>query len=366
LAAEVKSDLAERLLGALMPSWDVARFASEVSGIQMLAALKYDEYGQFGPGVKFVENLARWLEQFEVSEREIAYSFVIERLVFISDVEMNHLIELAYQDVLLHRLLRDVAAQTGTPPQRVTALVQSAEFQSAQRRTLFLGLSDGARMDRLRRASRLSHEQFGQDYSIEDEQALRMSDELSVALTALGCQPESTFNRVVLVDDFTGSGRTLLRQDTSTAAGFKGKLWKFRERLDKLAELGVVVPDPSVTVLLYVASQQAIDYLTLVRPLAGLGHWDVEVVQPLTHGLRVDTTDPEMTALCRKYYDPSTEDKHKKETPIGYEDGALPVVLAHNTPNNSISLLWAETAGPESLGRQALFPRYERHHKDRP
>ena len=49
------------------------------------------------------------------------------------------------------------------------------------------------------------------------------------------------------------------------------------------------------------------------------------------------------------------------------KDAALPVVLHHNTPNNSISLLWADTTDREDGSkRHALFPRYERHHADRP
>jgi hypothetical protein len=76
---------------------------------------------------------------------------------------------------------------------------------------------------------------------------------------------------------------------------------------------------------------------------------------------------PGMATLCRAYYDPDTADQHKSDTPIGYDDCALPLVLGHNTPNNSVCLLWAESPeGPNSNQRKALFPRYERHHRDRP
>ena len=52
----MRSDLAERLLKALM-DWDVPRFAHEVARLQMVASLKYDEYGGYRPGVKFAENI---------------------------------------------------------------------------------------------------------------------------------------------------------------------------------------------------------------------------------------------------------------------------------------------------------------------
>ena len=42
---------------------------------------------------------------------------------------------------------------------------------------------------------------------------------------------------------------------------------------------------------------------------------------------------------------------------LGFADGRLPLVLSHNTPNNSIYLIWAED-GHKVLG---LFPRVSRH-----
>ena len=83
--------------------------------------------------------------------------------------------------------------------------------------------------------------------------------------------------------------------------------------------------------------------------------------------LRVSTTAPDFAALAVAYYDDVMTDEHKGSAPLGYAGCELPLVLSHNTPNNSVSLLWADTtAEPQSMGRRALFPRYERHHKDRP
>ena len=51
----------------------------------------------------------------------------------------------------------------------------------------------------------------------------------------------------------------------------------------------------------------------------------------------------------------------------GYDEAwlcgcALPVVLEHNTPNNSIPLLWAETAGADGAhAMEPLFFRRDRH-----
>ncbi len=59
--------------------------------------------------------------------------------------------------------------------------------------------------------------------------------------------------------------------------------------------------------------------------------------------------------LLHKYYDQSVEDEHKRNVKHGYSECGLPLVLAHNTPNNSVFLLWERTR------TKPLFPRYERH-----
>src|SRR5206468_714912 len=104
----------------------------------------------------------------------------------------------------------------------VYTIAEAPVFLALRRRTLFLGLSDGARLDRLRRASGLSHEQFIQDYLVDVEQAASAKDELTKALEKQELPGEPTFRQIVLVDDFSGSGRTLVRFDDEVQA-HKGK-----------------------------------------------------------------------------------------------------------------------------------------------
>jgi hypothetical protein len=64
-----------------------------------------------------------------------------------------------------------------------------------------------------------------------------------------------------------------------------------------------------------------------------------------------------------KYFDEDADDEHgkigKTSKRYGYADGRLPVVLAHNTPNNSVYILWAEDVHRV----RGLFPRVSRHRK---
>lgn len=147
----MKSELAEELLGSLM-GWDREAFAEQVRRLEAMASHKWDEYGNFRPGVKFFESLAAWLNQFSDSaDRATALNFVLDRMVFLSDAEMTHLIELVYPDHMETVLLQRVASATGISPFCVSALVEHPDFVALRRRSLVLGASDGARLDRLRR-----------------------------------------------------------------------------------------------------------------------------------------------------------------------------------------------------------------------
>ena len=79
-------------------------------------------------------------------------------------------------------------------------------------------------------------------------------------------------------------------------------------------------------------------------------------------------TDAAITNLVDKYYDPAIETKSIKvggtDAKFGFANCGLPVILEHNTPNNSVALLWAESLieepPPPHLMRP-LFRRRQRH-----
>lgn len=361
----MRSELAEHLLGRLM-QWDREAFAERVRQLEALASHKWDEYGNYRPGVKFFESLAAWLHQFPtIEERAAALDFVLEHMVFISDAEMKHLIEIVYPDFMEPVLLRRTSEKTGISRRRVSQLVAHDEFRALRRRSLVLGASDGARLDRLRRSAPvLSHEQFLQSSEPPLDLISPMLEKLGVALEHHGLTAPATFGHVFMIDDFSGSGKTMLRVDSGQV---KGKLKKLQDALGGLHTAGAVAEDVDVTVILYVASEQAKRHIDDHLASTDLPEWQLRVVHLIPEWMRVDLCAPVMAELSRTYYDDVLTDEHKDEVPLGFADCALPLIMSHNTPNNSISLLWADTTDePGSHQRRALFPRYERHHQDRP
>src|SRR5262249_11516369 len=152
-----------------------------------IATFKYDEYQQFSAGMRFVESLALWLSQFDRGqERQIAYDFVMQQLVFCSADEMSHLVGMAYADYIRPLLLRNTAADIGLTERRLARVAADPAFERRRRQCLFLGLSDGAWIDVFRRVNgdEISNEQVWQTYDLSKE---RVEDLLRKLQVDLGC-----------------------------------------------------------------------------------------------------------------------------------------------------------------------------------
>ena len=355
-------DLAESLLRAVMGSAADARFPDQLGILRSLATYKYDDYQQYAPGRQFIESLALWLAQFsDPDERHNALRFIRNRLIYISDVEMRHLVSLMAGDRIPAVLQRGVALQVGLPTYRVAAVRRKAEFRRATRASLFLGMSDGARIDQFRRSGAgLSNEQFAMTYEISESRAMKMVDKLQADLSEEGAE----FNHIFLVDDFAGSGRTILRREEG--GRIDGRLVRFvQDTLPNLRQK----PFPQIFIALYLATVQAVEQLRSLISSYPSPPWPdnkaPQVITSMTLGdhtrLRHDRlaqdyeTDQRFDELLHKFYDASVEDEHKGKVLHGYSDCGLALVLSHNTPNNSVYLLW------EKEKTQPLFPRFERH-----
>src|SRR5271157_373026 len=69
---------AQTLLAKVM-NWESGDdVSSRVPSLQLLADYKYDHYQRFGPGRRFIESLALWLNQFDVADRDTALNLVLE------------------------------------------------------------------------------------------------------------------------------------------------------------------------------------------------------------------------------------------------------------------------------------------------
>ena len=375
----MNQDLGLKILAHIM-NWTDDRARDEFAWLKLMARLKYDGYRDFQAGMRFIESLATWLQQFKPHERETAYAFVRRSLVYIGPSEMQRLVEQFYPRFVRDRLVHMVATGCGIRPHRVLIDADAqAASERLRRQTLFMGLSDGARIDNIRHAnaSLLGNEQFVQGTQVDTEKWRDLLDNLRKDLN----DPNARFRLVYLVDDFAGTGTSFLRFDKETTK-WKGKLIRFKDSVerandslegDKLFEDGWVL-----CVHHYVASSLAAEAIRehLAR-LAGSGDFpedwahatDLSYGMVLPHDLPIDKggkRHDDFIELTRTYYDPIIRTRHTDvggvtHLGLGYGGCALPLVLEHNTPNNSVALLWAETDGVSAPAMRPLFRRRQRH-----
>lgn len=371
--------------------WDNEVATKEYAWLRLMSSMKYDGYSDFRAGIRFLESLVSWLRHFDETDRAAAYAFVKERLVYVSTREMQRVIETFIPETVTPYLRGSVAAELGIKAYDVWRTAEGASaFRRRLRRCLFVGLSDGSRIDVLRRANagRLSQEQVIPMMNVDDEKWSSLAGDLTKELG-----DDARFDDVYLIDDFTASGTTFIRFPDGKP---KGKLHKFerivqdaKERLERLGKVFPLSEGYTLHIHHYVSTRQAHDALEERVAEANEKLADKSFCRAIiTEGMllpgdiRVATIDkdsriPRLTRpgdgpivdLCDRYYDHElfkrleTHCKEAGQTDMkyGYADCALPLVLEHNTPNNAIPLLWAETIGKHGAPMHPLFFRRDRH-----
>jgi len=361
--AGMKRELALRLLESILPDWDEESLKNLFKDLDMLADYKYNHYEMYQPGRLFFENLYLWLKALDEAERDVALRFVQEQLIFISREEFQQLTQVLYYDHIRQRQLDLAAEITGIPRFQVHRLSTSSALKQIERASLYVALSDGARIDYFRRQNlKINNEQVLTTYQPNEEKVQGLISDLEKELGK-----GARFRCLFLIDDFCGSGKTLLREETKadgSATVLAGILARLKTKSKLLDAFGnddaYIYFCPLMTTecaLMRIA--ELIPKLepplnrTVLLPAAVLS--DAVRIRPPTD----DVAAPEgMAALCINHYRADLEDIHTRRVMFGYEDCGLPVILHHNTPNNSIYLLWSRKWDAP------LFVRYERHGRE--
>ena len=364
-------------------AWDDDEARVEFQWLSFMAAYKYDDYRDYHAGARFIESLAVWLQQFEQVDRRIAYEFIKHDLVYFSPAEIQRLVEKFFPEHVQCDLIDKVAKNLNIPKFKIWASEENTEeYRWERRKTLFMGLSDGARIDALRRMNVgiISNEQVVIATQIDHYKWSNLLNKLCDELSKIRNTEikNEKFSRVYLIDDFTASGTSLLRESNGT---LKGKLIKF---LDSVKSATTYLNDNSpfiqgfdIVVHHYIGTEQAKENIEELYTRRKEYFHDMKVKSIqfkygmlLSSNLRIDgTSSHPFTALCKKYYDNAIEGDGKHgvqsgttDKMFGYANCGMPVVIEHNTPNNSLPLIWAETSeNNDNHCMKPLFRRRERH-----
>lgn len=387
----MNSNLASLLLSSVM-SWDYVGLNSERPELEFMGSMKYDAYDRFMPGTRFMSSLVQWLNQFDEEDRATVLNFVKKKLVFISSPQMNYLVDLLYDSKIRPILLRKATENAQTPSYILCNKKVQKQFEIEKRSSLVVGLSDGAHTDILRRSAGFSNEQVLTNYYPDGKKLKDMLKDLREDKKLEGVE-NVYFRNIFLIDDFTASGKSFVRYDEK-AKKFKGKLSKIidelyatniepteeekkkgkKEELHMSYLLDANQPEIHIDILFCMATQKAEDNIRkslddfLEKRSYGKIKYHIHVVQKLEESLNRDITgDPDLMRVLEKpkYLHQNLKDDtaykvgNVNRPYLGFDECALPVVLSHNTPNNSLPILWQDTDDEKQF--KGLFPRISRH-----
>jgi len=387
----MNSNLASQLLSSVM-GWDYLRLNSERPMLEFMGSMKYDAYDRFMPGTRFISSLVQWLSQFDEDDRAIVLEFVKKKLVFISSTQMNYMVDLLYDSKIRPILLKKATENAKMPSYMFCNMKVQRQFQIEKRSSLVIGLSDGAHTDILRRSAGFSNEQVLTNYYPDAKKLKDMLDNLRNDEKLEGLE-SPYFRNIFLIDDFTASGKSFVRYDDKECK-FKGKLSKIIDQIcaknieytieeeaqDKKKELLLSYlldrnqQEIHIDILFCMATNKAKMNISknLDEFLEKRGYdkvkYHLHVVQPLDDSLSTDITGDQV--LMKVLQKPQYFHKELKEDKaynvgstanafLGFDECALPVVLSHNTPNNSLPILWQDTDNDNEF--KGLFPRISRH-----
>lgn len=377
----MNSNLANQLLASIM-KWDAPTLASERAALEFMGSMKYDAYDRYMPGMRFMSSLVQWLNDIKEEDRDEAYKFIKEKLVFISSMQMNYLVDLLYDSKIRPILLDMSTVETGMPSYKCSRKVVRTRFEIEKRSALVIGLSDGAHTDILRRSAGFNNEQVLTNYYPDGKKLKDMLDELRKDQKLKGIE-NPFFRRIFLIDDFTASGKSFIRFDESDGE-YHGKLKRiidelcikgYVEKEQKIEHLSYLLnPEQKIQIdiLFCIATEKARtnikssldDYLKSVN-WQNKVEFNIHIVQILEDKLSIDIkTDKDLVKLLKKdehFVEECVISKSykvgKNDNPwLGFDECVLPVVLAHNTPNNSLPIIWQDA---ERF--HGLFPRISRH-----
>lgn len=387
----MNSNLASQLLSSVM-GWDYEGLNSERPELEFMGSMKYDAYDRFMPGTRFMSSLVQWLDQFDEEDRKTVLDFVKKKLVFISSTQMNYLVDLLYDSKIRPILLRKATENAQMPSYMLCNKKVQKQFDIEKRSSLVVGLSDGAHTDILRRSAGFSNEQVLTNYYPDDKKLKDILNDLRKDKKLEGIE-KPYFRNIFLIDDFTASGKSFVRYDDNTKK-FKGKLAKIidqlcAENIERTDEeitagekeelhlsylLDANQPEIHIDILFCMATEKAIMNIRngLDDFLQKSGYnkikYHIHVVQKLDESLSKEITeDPELMKVLEKpqYIHQNLKDDTAYKVGsitkpyLGFDECALPVVLSHNTPNNSLPILWQDTDNDQEF--KGLFPRISRH-----
>ena len=287
--------------------------------------------------------IERWLANFtglttdESTERDYAL-LLLSHVMYFAERELRELLRALYRDHYRYRLIQEIRRRNG---RNAPLSVIYEEYDVELKRTRFLPLGNPSESSAhllywFRQENELPKDLFAHPAQLVDR-----------PLTQPGAQfLEPNIQRLVFFDDFCGSGS----QGVELAGDLLRLLRRIAARSGLTLECGYLVVVAYTEGIARVRDETSFDW--------------VEAVYELDETYRVFSED------ARQFADvPTTIDRAAvrefagaygkrlfANDPLGFEDGQLLLAFHHNTPDNSLPILWA--GPPQHPQWRGIFRRF--------
>jgi hypothetical protein len=287
----------------------------------------------------------RWLENFQGASGQTPDTerlhalFVLSQFLYFGSREIRVLLQALYRDLFLLPLIQEVRTSLGGT-RNEAELRNATEF--ALNRTRFLGVGNP------------SESGVHLLYFFRQENGLTKDHFLDTAqiLERAGPETPTTWKlsfpdveRYVFVDDVCGSGDTAIKYSEGLLAELKGL--NKNAKLSYFAMFGTVDGMKAVREnTLFGASTAAV--YELDESYKCLSD-DSRYLAATPHGI-----DPAIVRSVGEFYGKTLFPKH----PTGFQNAGLLLGFHHNTPDNTIPIIWADQTHGAQSAWTPVFKRY--------
>jgi hypothetical protein len=332
---------------------------SDISQLEFMAKYKFDSYEGYRTGDRFASNLLRFLQNFKDNEKDLALD-AVTRIVFISAKEMHELSMELYYKIKLRLLDLILDEKSDSIEAWDYAKAYDKYYQEYLAKSLFIGLSDSSKIDYFRRHAQVDNESIVSTYKIDVDDLIKAGKENEERNPNADYQSKEN---IFLIDDFSGSGYTFLRQ-----LGKFHERWYNKIKYKRIFFCPYVITTSALENIWasYEAKIKTKDVKFEIMGIMEIPHDHALTKENCVLFEKTNTTAKMMLDLCGKYYDDSIEDVHTRKNrgvKYGFGETGLLLVKYDNCPNDSIYPIWYKDYDRNTALKDwsPLFPRIPRH-----
>src|ERR1022692_692591 len=287
--------------------------------------------------------LNEWLDNFandrsDQPSEKLHALFLLSNFMYFGDIELRVLLKALFRDLFRYPIIEKLRKSAGNT---LEAAVLQVQFLNELARSRFMGIGNPAES-----GTHLLY-YFRQENSLAKDLFVHTHQIFDGRLDANARLANSSVKRYVIIDDFCGSGDQAMEYSGKVIAAMR----QAAERSSTTIEVCYYVLFATTDGLARIRDESEFDRIAAVYELDSSYQTFAEDSRYFrTHPPSIDRDFA--YDMCRTH-----GEQLWPPFPLGYQDGQLMIGFHHNTPDNTLPVLWFDSATPP------WTPLFRRYHK---